>query len=101
MNALTEEQQQSLNQMPVEHDPCPYRVTIELRRSGSHRVASTHTTYVRASSERRAKVVGFDNCKNLFGPCWRKRGLIPFNSYARVAEPVDLGCAEREVSCER
>jgi|GEM_PF-4228174 len=33
--------------------------------------------------------------------CWRKRGLIPFNSYARVAEPVDLGCAEREVSCER
>lgn len=94
MNDLTEHQQQAVNALPREHDPVAYRVTIELRRKGSHKTVSTHTTYVRASSERRARVVGFDNANNLFSPMWRKRGLIAFSSYARVATPADLGCTE-------
>lgn len=94
MNDLTEQQQQAVNAMPREHDPVAYRVTIELRRKGSHQVASTHTTFVRASSKRRARVVGFDTCNNLFSPMWRKRGLIAFSSYARVATAADLGCTE-------
>ena len=74
MNDLTEAQQQTVNAMPCEHEPKAYRVTIELRRKGSHKAASTHTTFVRASSERRARVVGFDTCNNLFSPMWRKKG---------------------------
>ena len=82
MNVLTEEQQEKLSRLPSSGPVGRYQVIVDLRSHGQRKATKAHITYVRATSEQRARMVGYFSVKNLFGPLYRKKGLIVSNASA-------------------
>ncbi|SEF44623.1 hypothetical protein SAMN04515663_101402 [Alcanivorax sp. DSM 26293] len=86
---LTDQQRAALRNMPRKHQPANYAVLVGLREHGQRKAKQAHTTYVRASSEQRALMVGYWVVKNLYAGPYRKLGLtVSRATSARAMHPV-------------
>ena len=92
MCVLTEEEQAKIDALPKEHGPTVYKVRIYLQRRRNDQDGRMWTGYVRATSERRAKMAGHLYFKATGYWMYRRKGLRIFGVDARIADPVaDLG----------
>lgn len=86
---LTDQQREALRNMPCKHQPANYAVLVDLRKQGQRKAKLAHTTYVRASSEQRALMLGYWVVKNLYAGAYRKLGLtVSRATCARAMHPV-------------
>jgi hypothetical protein len=89
MNELSPTQQAVLNSMPREHRPATYLVQVALREMGGRNCPRAHTTYCRASSARRARYLGLHTVRRLYGPIYRRKGLVASTASATLLYPLE------------